>query len=110
MSARSWPSTPARPFVTLTESFARKANVDVDQNSIVHLHTANGIVEGKRGRADTMQVRSLKTRSVPIVVEADSAAAYARDGIEGLLGLSFLSRFNVTIDARTVRIATSGRR
>jgi predicted aspartyl protease len=97
-------------FVTLTESFAKKANVEVDQSSVVHLHTANGIVEGKRGRADTMQLRSLKTRAVPIVVESDSAAGYARDGLDGLLGLSFLSRFNVTIDARTVRIATSTRR
>ncbi len=41
---------------------------------------------------------------VVLVVEADSAAAF---GADGLLGLSFLSRFNVTIDGHTVRIATS---
>ena len=32
------------------------------------------------------------------------AATYG-DGVDGLLGLSFLSRFNVTIDGHTVRIA-----
>ena len=91
-------------FVVLKDSFAKKANVDLDQGTAVHLRTANGIVDGKRGRADTIQLRSLKAAGVPVVVEADSAAAF---GADGLLGLSFLSRFNVTIDGHTVRIATN---
>jgi aspartyl protease family protein len=91
-------------FVALKDSFAKKAKVEIEAGSSVHLHTANGIAEGQRGRADTIQLRSLKAKSVPVVVEADSAAAYG-DGVDGLLGLSFLSRFNVTIDGRTVRIA-----
>ncbi len=91
-------------FVVLKDSFAKKANVELDESTAVHLHTANGIVDGKRGRAELIQLRSLKATSVPIVVEADSAAAF---GADGLLGLSFLSRFNVTIDGRTVRIATN---
>ena len=89
-------------FVVLKDGFARKAGIDLDQNTSVRLQTANGIVAGKRGRASAIQLRSLKATGVPVVVEADSAAAYHADG---LLGLSFLSRFNVTIDANTVRIA-----
>jgi clan AA aspartic protease (TIGR02281 family) len=91
-------------FVSLKESFAKKAKVEIEPGSSVHLHTANGIAEGRRGRADTVQLRSLKAQSVPVVVEADSAATYG-DGVDGLLGMSFLSRFALTIDARTVRIA-----
>jgi clan AA aspartic protease (TIGR02281 family) len=91
-------------FVVLKDSFAKKANIDLDEGTAVHLHTANGIVDGKRGRAETIQLRSLKATGVPVVVEADSAAAF---GADGLLGLNFLSRFNVTIDGHTVRIATS---
>jgi clan AA aspartic protease (TIGR02281 family) len=91
-------------FVSLKDSFAKKAKVEIEPGSAVHLHTANGIAEGQRGRADTVELRSLKAKSVPVVVEADSAAAYG-DGIDGLLGLSFLSRFSVTIDGQTVRIA-----
>jgi aspartyl protease family protein len=91
-------------FVALKDSFAKKAKVEIEAGSSVHLHTANGIAEGQRGRADTIQLRSLKAKSVPVVVEADSAAAYG-DGVDGLLGMSFLSRFNVTIDGRIVRIA-----
>jgi clan AA aspartic protease (TIGR02281 family) len=91
-------------FVVLKESFAKKAGIAVDDSTSVHLLTANGVVEGKRGRATIIQLRSLKAADVPVVVEADSAAAYHADG---LLGLSFLSRFNVTIDGHSVRIATN---
>jgi clan AA aspartic protease (TIGR02281 family) len=90
-------------FVVLKDSFAKKAGIEPDEGTSVHLLTANGVVEGKRGRASTIQLRSLKASGVPVIVEADSAAAYHADG---LLGLSFLARFNVTIDAHTVRIGT----
>jgi clan AA aspartic protease (TIGR02281 family) len=92
-------------FVTLKDSFAKKANVDVDQGSTVQLHTANGVASGKLGRAGTIQLRSLKAAGVPVVVEADSAAAFG--GADGLLGLSFLSRFDLSINGHTVRIAAS---
>jgi predicted aspartyl protease len=91
-------------FVAVGTSFAKKAKIEGEQGSSLRLHTANGVAEGQLGRADTIQLRSLKAKSVPVVIESDSAAAYG-PGIEGLLGLSFLSRFNVTIDGRTVRIA-----
>jgi aspartyl protease family protein len=88
-------------FVSLKNSFAQKASVEIDQESIVRLRTANGIVDGKRGRAQTIQLRSLLAKDVPIVVQADGYG----DGIDGLLGMSFLSRFNINIDGKTVRIS-----
>jgi aspartyl protease family protein len=89
-------------FVSMKNGFAQKAGVEIDPGSIVHLHTANGIVEGKRGRAQTIQLRSLLTKDVPIVVQVGGAYG---DGIDGLLGMSFLSRFNINIDGKTVRIS-----
>jgi aspartyl protease family protein len=89
-------------FVSLKPGFAQKAGVEVDQESIVHLRTANGIVDGKRGRAQTIQLRSLVAKDVPIVVHAGGAYG---DGIDGLLGMSFLSRFNINMDGKTVRIS-----
>jgi aspartyl protease family protein len=88
-------------FVSLRNSFAQKAGVEIDQESIVRLRTANGIVDGKRGRAQTIQLRSLLAKDVPIVVQD---GAYGL-GIDGLLGMSFLSRFAINIDAKTVRIS-----
>ena len=94
-------------FVALTSSFAQKAMVQIEPDSKVQLHTANGMTDGKRGRAATMQLRSLAAKDVPVVVQADAKAAYG-DGVDGLLGMSFLSHFKVSIDTQAVRI--SGRR
>ena len=91
-------------FVSLKKAFAQKASVVVDQSSTVQLHTANGIADGKLGRAATIQLRSLQAKDVPIVVEDDAKATFG-DGIDGLLGMSFLSRFKVTIDTQVVKIS-----
>jgi clan AA aspartic protease (TIGR02281 family) len=94
-------------FVSLKSSFAQKASVLIDQDSTVRLHTANGLADGKRGRAATVQLRSLQAKDVPIVVQDDGKGMYG-EGVDGLLGMSFLSRFKVTIDKQAVRI--SGRK
>jgi clan AA aspartic protease (TIGR02281 family) len=88
-------------FVSLKNSFAQKASVEIDQGSVVWLRTANGVASGSRGRAQTVQLRSLLARDVPIVVQTSEYG----EGIDGLLGMSFLSRFNLNIDAKTVRIS-----
>jgi aspartyl protease family protein len=46
----------------------------------------------------------LQAKDVPIVIENDDRAAFG-DGVDGLLGMSFLSRFKVTIDTQVVKIS-----
>jgi predicted aspartyl protease len=75
--------------------------VKIDQESVVRLHTGNGIIDGKRGRAQTIQLRSLLAKDVPIVVKASEYG----DGIDGLLGMSFLSRFAINLDHKGLRIS-----
>src|SRR5262245_23823762 len=91
-------------FVSLKSSFAQKAKVQVDPTSIVRLHTAKGTSTAKRGRAGTIQLRSLQAKDVPIVVQDDVKGLFG-EGVDGLLGMSFLSRFKLTVDARNVRIS-----
>jgi aspartyl protease family protein len=81
-----------------------KATVQIDQDSAVRLHTANGIAEGKRGRAATIQLRSLQANDVAVVVQPDAQGTFG-EGVDGLLGMSFLSRFKLTIDAQAVKIS-----
>jgi aspartyl protease family protein len=86
----------------MSSAFAEKAKVQIDKDSNVKMHTANGVVDGKRGRAATIQLRSLQAKDVAIVVQPLGSVG---EGVDGLLGLSFLSRFKVSIDAQTVKIA-----
>jgi aspartyl protease family protein len=90
--------------VALKRAFAKKASVVVDEGSAVRLHTANGMSDGKLGRAATIQLRSLQAKDVPIVIRDDDKATFG-DGVDGLLGMSFLSRFKVTIDTQAVKIS-----
>jgi aspartyl protease family protein len=90
-------------FVTMKSAFAERAKVEVDKESNVKMNTANGIVDGKLGRAATIQLRSLQAKDVAVVIQTSGQSAYG-GGVDGLLGLSFLSRFNVSIDAQAVRI------
>jgi predicted aspartyl protease len=89
-------------FVSRKSAFAKQANVEVDGDSVIRLSTANGIGEGKRGRAATIRIRSLEARNVPIVAQDDAKGTYGA-GIDGLLGMSFLARFRLAIDARAVK-------
>jgi aspartyl protease family protein len=60
------------------------------------------------GRA-TIRVRSLEAKNVPIVVQDDAKGSYG-PGTDGLLGMSFLARFKVTMDARAVKLVPRGKR
>ncbi|HVD72073.1 MAG TPA: retroviral-like aspartic protease family protein, partial [Xanthobacteraceae bacterium] len=82
---------PGHRIVSLKATFAQKANVQIEQDSTVRLHTANGIAEGKRGRAATIQLRSLQANDVAVVVQPDGQGTFG-EGVDGLLGMSFLSR------------------
>ena len=90
-------------FVSMKEAFAQKAKVQIDQDSKVRMHTANGIVDARRGRATTVQLRSLQAKDVAIIVHDFRGSL---DGVDGLLGMSFLSRFKVSMDTQSVRIAS----
>jgi clan AA aspartic protease (TIGR02281 family) len=91
-------------YVALKNAFAQKAKVEIEQDSSVRLNTANGLAEGKRGRARLIQLRSLQAKDVPIVVQTESRGMYG-DGVDGLLGMSFLSRFHVTIGSNSVKLS-----
>jgi clan AA aspartic protease (TIGR02281 family) len=94
-------------FVSLRQSFAERAKVAVDATSKVRLHTANGIVEASRGKAALIELKRVQATEVPVVVQSDKTGSYGAR-VDGLLGMSFLARFDVTIDRRSVRIRSRG--
>lgn len=89
--------------VALRQSFADKAKVTVDETSSIKIATANGITSAKRGTAKTVEVRTLKAEDVPLIVQSDAKGTYGA-GVDGLLGMSFLSRFQLSMTNTTVRI------
>lgn len=92
-------------FVMLTHGFSQKANADVDQSSTIKITTANGAADARRGRAKSVRLRTIEAKDVPIVVHANPKETFG-GRYDGLLGMSFLSRFNVSMDAKSLRIRT----
>lgn len=96
-------------FVSVKKAFADKAKIAVEDGSSMKLNTANGQVDARMGRAKSVQLKSLKADDVAVAVQTDGRSSYG-DGVDGLLGMSFLSRFQVTMDAKSVRLKTRGAR
>lgn len=90
-------------FLAVRQSFATSAKISLHDDSSIQLHTANGFGKAALGRADTVKLGKLAARNVAVAVQADSDAVYG-EGIDGLLGMSFLSRFDMRMDARSVNL------
>ena len=65
--------------------------------------------ERKRGPARASTTNTVAECAIgarlPCLPVSSTPEARDGDGIDGLLGMSFLSRFNINIDGKTVRIS-----
>lgn len=96
-------------FVSVSAAFAERARIAMESDGTVQVHTANGTVQGRRGRADLIKLPKSEARDVPVVVQAGLERLSTSVGVDGLLGMSFLSRFDVIVaaDAVTIRPRTA---
>jgi clan AA aspartic protease (TIGR02281 family) len=89
-------------FVTVKKAFAERAGLKIAGERI-KLNTANGTVDGLLTQAKSVKVRSLESQKVQLVIQLDDADDYG-GGTDGLIGMSFLSRFDVHMDGKSLRI------
>lgn len=71
----------------------------------ITLTTANGAAKGKLSKASRVTLGSLEASDVPVVVQNIDAKSYG-PGIDGLLGMSFLSRFEIQLATGSIEIRT----
>ncbi|WP_271898488.1 aspartyl protease family protein [Candidatus Phyllobacterium onerii] len=90
-------------FVSLTRRFAERAKVPLSGDLSVRMQSANGISLAQRSSAKQIRIGRVEAKDVAAIVLADSDKPLG-DGIDGLLGRSFLSRFDVSFGARDWRI------
>ncbi len=80
-------------FVTVTAAFARKAHLDASGSAPLRAMTANGAVYDRLVPAGSVRVGRVEARQVPVAIQESGMGA-----VDGLLGRSFLSRFDVAIE------------
>ena len=94
-------------FVSLTPAFANRAKVSLQNASEIQVDTANGSTRAKVAVADTVQIGHVSADNVSVIV---SSVNKFGGEIDGLLGMSFLARFDVSIGSREWTIGPKTKR
>ena len=90
-------------YVSVRSAFAERAKLPQGGGSDITLMTANGETKARLSRADKVKLNSLQATGIPVAVQDGDRKDYG-NGIDGLLGMSFLSRFDVQIAADFVEV------
>ena len=92
-------------YLTVRSSFAERAKIPLSGAGEITLATANGLVKAKLSKADKVALGKLEAKNVPAAVQDVDAKSYGA-GVDGLLGMTFLSRFEIQMAKGFVEIRT----
>jgi clan AA aspartic protease (TIGR02281 family) len=95
-------------YVSVKSAFASRAKIPESDTSVITLNTANGQAKAKLSKADKVALGKLEAVNVPVAVQTDENI-YGK-GVDGLLGMSFLSRFEVQMAGDVIEIRTRQKR
>jgi clan AA aspartic protease (TIGR02281 family) len=87
-------------FVTLSRGFAGRAKPRMLTTDSVEMQTANGTTSATLASLDSVKLAGLSASAVPAIIASRSLG----DDVDGLLGMSFLSRFTVVIQDREIQL------
>jgi len=90
-------------WVSIGSRFADRAKIPWVNASEVTLKTAHGLAKGRLSRAEKVVLGTLEATQVPVVVQKVDDLALDSDG---LLGMSFLSRFEIQMASGYIEIRT----
>jgi clan AA aspartic protease (TIGR02281 family) len=82
--------------VSLTPEMAARARITPDATDLVEVKVVGGQLKQATGYAETLQLAEATAANVPVLIAIGSKDAFGR-GIDGLLGMSFLSRYTVAL-------------
>jgi clan AA aspartic protease (TIGR02281 family) len=92
-------------YVAMKSNFADRAKISQTGAGDITMATANGSTKAKLTKADKVALGKLVAANVPVAVQNTDEKSYG-PGIDGLLGMSFLSRFEVQIANGSIEVRT----
>jgi aspartyl protease family protein len=87
-------------FMTLSPRFAERTKPRMLATAAVQMQTANGNVAATLTSLDSVKLAGLSASAVPAIVASKSLG----DNVDGLLGMSFLSRFTIILDDHEMQL------
>lgn len=92
-------------YVTVRSSFANRARIPQFDTSEITLATANGEAKARLSKADKVTLGKLEATNVPVAVQKVDDKSFGA-GVDGLLGMSFLSRFDMQMSGGFIEVRT----
>jgi aspartyl protease family protein len=92
-------------YVAMKSNFADRAKISQAGAGEITMATANGLTKGKLAKADKVTLGKLAATNVPVAIQNADAKNYGA-GVDGLLGMSFLSRFEVQMANGSIEVRT----
>jgi len=92
-------------YLSMKAEFAERAKISLDGANEIMLATANGLAKGRLSKAGKVQLGKLEAVNVPAVVQKTESASYGSN-VDGLLGMSFLARFEVQMAGGFIEVRT----
>jgi clan AA aspartic protease (TIGR02281 family) len=90
-------------YLTVTTAFSERAKVTPGTPVRLPMKTVGGTVQATLGTANAVAVGNAEARSVTVAVIQDSRDPFGAR-IDGLLGMSFLARFNTRISPKGIEL------
>lgn len=82
--------------VAMTPAFAARARIVPDESNPMTVHVVGGTIQSAPGYAQLIEVGKARAANVPVAISTGRDTAYGTQ-IDGLLGMTFLARFNVSL-------------
>ena len=92
-------------YVAMKSNFADRAKISQAGAGEITMATANGLTKAKLAKADKVTLGKLAATNVPVAIQNTDAKSYGA-GVDGLLGMSFLSRFEVQMANGSIEVRT----
>ncbi|KRR09060.1 hypothetical protein CQ12_33040 [Bradyrhizobium jicamae] len=92
-------------YVAMKSNFADRAKISLAGAGDITVATANGLTKAKLTKADKVKLGKLEATNVPVAIQNTDAKSYGA-GVDGLLGMSFLSRFEVQMAGGSIEVRT----
>jgi tetratricopeptide (TPR) repeat protein len=90
-------------FVSITSQFAFKAKVATEPGNQVIMKTVGGKALAEIGYANSVSVGKAEAKGVVTAVHRDDSNPFG-NRVDGLLGMSFLSRFNIKLSPTAIEL------
>jgi aspartyl protease family protein len=93
-------------YLTVTAAFSQRAKITSDAAVRFPIKTVGGTVQAILGTAGAVAVKDAEARGVTVAVIQDARDPFGAR-IDGLLGMSFLARFNTRISPSGIELTTA---